>query len=74
MIPYINLGGNSNIVGYEIGDDFILVQFRDLSIYEYTYSSAGQINIEKMKILAKQGSGLNSFINKEVRKNYSRKI
>ena len=63
----------SVITDYEIGQDFIRVQFSDGSIYRYTYASAGATNIEYMKQLAKQGHGLNSFINKNVRKLYAAK-
>jgi hypothetical protein len=73
MERYANLGGNSGIVGYEIGDDFVRVQFSGGSIYLYTYSSAGSNNIEQMKKLARNGQGLNAFINRNVRKAYARK-
>ena len=73
MKGYKNLGGNSGVVGYEIGDDFIRVQFSDGSIYLYTYSSADAHNIEHMKQLARNGHGLNAFINRNVRKAYARK-
>lgn len=70
---YANLGGDSSVVGYEIGSDFIKVQFSDGSIYVYTYASAGASNIEHMKRLARSGQGLNSFINRVVRKAYARR-
>ena len=73
MERYANLGGDSNVVGYEIGDDFIRVRFSDSSIYLYTYLSAGSNNIEQMKRLARNGQGLNAFINRNVRKAYARK-
>lgn len=38
-----------------------------------TTQSTGSDNIAKMKILAENGDGLNSFINKHVRKKYARK-
>lgn len=73
MEKYKNLGGDSGIAGYEIGSDFIKVKFKGGSkVYVYDYSSAGRDNIENMKILAKKGSGLNAFINKNVKKLYSR--
>lgn len=71
MERYANLGGNSNVVGYEIGNDFIRVQFSDGSIYLYTYESTGVDNIEQMKRLARNGQGLNAFINRHVRKAYA---
>ena len=73
MEPYKNLGGDSNVAAYEIASDSIKVQFRDGWIYTYTYQSAGQDNIEQMKILAQAGQGLNSFIIKTVRKAYATK-
>jgi len=73
MENYKNLGGDSNVAAYEIGSDSVKVQFRDGSIYTYTYESAGQSNIEQMKSLATAGQGLNSFINRVVRKGYASK-
>ena len=72
MTPYRNLGGNSGIEAYEIGPDFIRVQFSGGSIYLYTYASAGSQNIEHMKQLAVNGQGLNSFITTTVRDDYVR--
>ncbi len=73
MEPYKNLGRDSGITAFEPGIDFIRVQFRDGSVYLYTYSSAGSDNIEHMKQLARNGEGLHSFINRKVRKAYDRK-
>ena len=73
MIRYKNLGGNSGVFAYECGDDYIRVKFRDGAIYLYNYVSAGSSNIEEMKLLAEAGQGLNSFINRNVRKRYARK-
>ena len=74
MEHYKNLGGNSGVKAYEIGDDSITVQFKDGAIYLYTNGSAGSSAIEKMKALAVSGSGLNSFISSTVKKGYARKI
>ena len=74
MQSYLNLGGKSNIAAYDIGSDYINVQFKDNSIYLYTYSSAGMQSIEQMKRLATQGRGLNSFINTEVKRLYASKL
>lgn len=73
MEPYGNLGGDSGVVAYENGPDFIRVEFSDGAIYLYTYASAGSHNIERMKSLAGNGQGLNSFITTTVRKRYARK-
>jgi hypothetical protein len=63
METYRNLGGDSGISGYEIGEDYIIVQFSS-GQYKYTYSTAGSDFIETMKKLAQQGEGLNEFISK----------
>ena len=73
MTRYKNLGGKSGIVAYEYGDDYIRVEFKDGARYLYTYESADPDNIEEMKQLAENGQGLNSFINRIVRKRYAKK-
>ncbi|MFI5161218.1 MAG: hypothetical protein ACHQHN_08065 [Sphingobacteriales bacterium] len=74
MESYADNNGDSGISGYEIGGNYIRVQFKPEVIYEYTYASAGPGNIEMMKSLARSGDGLNSFINTNVKKAYSRRI
>ena len=74
MERYQNLGGASGIVAYEVGDDFIKVQFRDGAVYLYTDQSAGHAAIEHMKELARAGHGLNSYISRVVRKQYAAKL
>ncbi len=73
MIHYRNKGGNSGVRLFEILDSSILVRFSDGKTYLYTYQSAGSSHIENMKNLAIKGVGLNSYINRKVRKNYERK-
>jgi hypothetical protein len=74
MDRYANRSGDSGVAGYEIGSNYILIQFTSGAIYEYTYASAGGSNIETMKTYALLGSGLCSFIKRYVNKAYSRKI
>jgi hypothetical protein len=73
METYKNLGGDSNVSSFEIGNDYIKVEFNDGAIYVYTYASASNHDIEEMKDLATNGEGLNSFINRYVRKKYAYK-
>lgn len=74
MKSYANRSGASGVRYYEIGDTSITVQFQDRGTYLYTYESAGSYHIEQMKSLAEAGSGLNSYINTNVRKLYARKL
>ena len=55
MERYKNLGGDSGVSDYKIGDDSITVQFSTGEIYLYSYSSAGSAHIEKMKLLVVAG-------------------
>lgn len=76
MIPYKNLGGDSNVVAYETGDGYIKVQFRPTGrwyLYTYTNMSAGSLTIQQMQRLAAVGQGLNSFISRN-NPVYSQKI
>lgn len=73
MERYKNLGGDSGISAYEIGSDFIRVEFNNWDLYLYDYIRPGQDEVESMKRLAIEGEGLNAFINKYVRKNYAKK-
>jgi len=74
MERYKNLGGDSGVSAYEIGDDSITVQFSTGAVYLYTYRSAGSANIEEMKLLAAAGEGLNSYIKRYVNKGYESKL
>lgn len=68
METYANVSGQSGVIRYQIGDNFIIVEFvpnkySNVTFYKYTYSSAGQSVIEHMKQLAGQGLGLHTYIN-----------
>jgi hypothetical protein len=74
MERYKNLSGTSGVSAYQIAADSITVRFTDGAAYIYTYASAGANAIEDMKKLAAQGSGLNAYINTNVRRKYLRKL
>ncbi|MNL13872.1 hypothetical protein D3C87_1347930 [compost metagenome] len=68
MEIYRNLGGTSNVSSFDIGVDYIAVRFnRTARVYRYSYGRAGQQHVENMKQLARQGSGLNSYINRQTK-------
>jgi len=78
MENYKNSSGKSKVLKYQIGSDSIIVEFKvpsrsGYTIYEYSYTSAGQSNIEHMKELAEQGFGLGTFIDENVRELYKDK-
>lgn len=74
MKPYKNLSGNSGVLAYEIGEDYIKVKFRDGDVYLYNYSVTGKFNVERMKELAEEGKGLSTFISRNVRDDYTAKL
>ena len=75
MTPYRNLNGDSNVVSYEPAEDSIHVVFRSGIYRNYLYdqSRPGTTMVDRMKTLAAQGYGLNSYITMTVRKSYARK-
>lgn len=73
MQVYTDLNGDSGIAAFEIGDDYIHVQFKTGATYSYTYGSAGQHVVEEMKRFALAGDGLNSYIMRNARTSYASK-
>jgi hypothetical protein len=74
MIPYRDWDRDSGVQAYEIGEAHIDVQFKSGAVYRYTSASVGASNLKHMVALAQAGDGLNSFINKSVRQNYSARL
>lgn len=74
MEHYANRGGDSGVTGYVIAQGQIIVQFRDGSQYLYDSQSPGAAVVAEMQRLAVAGEGLNSYISRVVRKNFSRKL
>lgn len=65
---YLDLNHDSGVANYQIGREFIRVQFKKSSkVYTYSYSSAGYQHVENMKQLAQYGDGLNAYINHHTR-------
>ena len=74
MKTYQDLNHDSGVSAYETSSDSITVRFKTGAVYLYNYSSPGAVHVEEMKRLAESGDGLNSYIGKNVRKNYAKKL
>lgn len=74
MPRYKNLSGDSRVVSYENTPDSITLTFEDGSRYLYTFASAGRADIDRMKALAEAGKGLGTFVARQVRGAFERKI
>lgn len=71
MEIYKDLNNDSGVRGYEIYPTYITIWFDGTSkAYNYSYRKAGEVHVEKMKLLAKGGDGLNLYIMKNVKKLY----
>ena len=74
MERYKNINGDSGVVAYETGDDYIKVKFIDGVVYLYTNAITGQHHINQMKKLAAKGLGLSAYISRHVRDRYAAKL
>jgi len=68
MEKYKNRRGNSPITHFQIEDTKITVWFNRNKPYTYSNNKAGKRHVEKMKTLAKSGSGLCAYITQNVKK------
>jgi hypothetical protein len=71
MVRYKNLDGHSGVLAYEVGRDFIKVQFAGGVVYLYTNKITGRGDVEHMKVLAVRGRGLSTFISTTVKDRYA---
>jgi hypothetical protein len=71
MERYKSLDGNSGVVSYDIGPDFIKVRFRHGPTYVYNSARPGAEHVERMKELARAGSGLSTYISQHVQSLYA---
>jgi hypothetical protein len=62
MKRYGDIDGDSGILAYDYGDDWVKVQFKGGRTYEYQASKIGPAHISTMKKLADRGDGLNAYI------------
>ena len=70
MYTYKNISGKSGISYYSTSTDSIVVRFNDGATYIYNHIRPGIEQVERMKVLAATGQGLNSLISREIKKNY----
>jgi hypothetical protein len=75
MHPYGGPKGSSGVVAYLIDGDSITLRFVDRpTLYVYDAQRPGPAAVREMQRLAKRGTGLTTYINQHIRKNYAQKI
>lgn len=62
MRRYGNASGDSGVVAYETGPDFIFVRFQGGQVYGYFAAQAGTAHIATMQAKAVAGRGLSAYI------------
>lgn len=67
---YSNRSGRSGVEGFKYGDDWILVKFRDGSLYLYTQKNVSYDELNLLISLAIQGIGLNAYLTKTIGSRY----
>ena len=71
---YRNLSGHSGVVAYSIQSDAIALEFVDGSIYLYSHDCPGRRHVARMKVLAREGSGLSSYISRQIRNRFTARL
>ena len=71
---YAALSGRSGIDAYEIRDRSIIVRFKHAGAYVYSYDMPGADEVEEMKRLAIAGKDLSTYISRNVRRRYAKKL
>lgn len=74
MERYGNRGGDSGVVGYEIGPGSIVVAFSDGWKYLYDGTQPGAAVVSELQRFARSGHGLNSYLTRVVKGRFARKF
>ncbi len=74
MPRYANVGGKSGVDWYDVSPSAITVTFGDGAVYRYDHTRPGRAAVDRMKVLAAAGRGLNGYINRVVRDRYARRL
>ena len=70
---YPDDGHQTGVLAYSLDKDSITVLFREGWLYLYDSDRPGARHVKNMKDLARQGSGLSTYISQHVRENYKKK-
>lgn len=68
MRKYAHPAGDTGVTGFEFGPDSITLWFADGALERYTEQDLGRARIARMKRLAVEGSGLEAFIDRHIRR------
>lgn len=71
---YGNRSGDSGVSGYALTGDGIAVKFANGAVYLYDRGCPGRLHVTRMKQLAREGSGLATYISRRVGHRYAMRL
>jgi hypothetical protein len=71
---YRNLSGHSRVVAYAMLPDALAVQFLDGMVYLYSHDCPGRRHVGRMKVLARDGRGLSTYISRHIGNRFSARL
>lgn len=70
MQKYAGQTRRGGVVAFEVGPEWIDIQFTSGGIYRFSHQRPGQLRVDHMKRLALAGQGLSTFISRHVKNRY----
>jgi hypothetical protein len=61
----------SGVSAFQIGENYIIIKFKDEKIYLYDEQRPGKMHVNEMKNRAVEGKQLSTYINKKIKENYA---
>ena len=71
---YRNQSGQSGVVAYAVLPDAIAVEFSDGRIYLYNHDCPGVRHVSRMKVIAREGRGLATYISRHVGNRFAARL
>ncbi len=71
---YLNQGGHSGVVAYAVMADAIAIEFVDGSVYLYSHDCPGRRHVSRMKVIARAGHGLSTYLSRHVGNRFATRI
>lgn len=74
MQAYGNRRGNSGVRAFALSEGVIDIEFVDGKVYRYSRVRPGLAHVRQMQLLAQQGEGLATYINRFVREDFETQL
>ena len=71
---YRNQSSHSGVVGYAVMPDAIAIEFVDGSVYLYSHDCPGRRHVSRMKVIAREGHGLSTYLSRHVGNRFAARI